>query len=119
MGKDLGPLAWGIAKASSTSLALVAEKYGSDRATRVMAAEIQELVPMYIERWEEALSDAYAKQLSTEELNSVADLGVKSPHYQKLLSVQAAVGQEMRQTGKPIVEDLVAAAFKNAIADAP
>jgi len=118
MGQNLGPLAWDIAKASH-SLGVVAEKYGADKATAVMAVEIQKLVPSYIERWEESMADAYSHQLTTDELTSIANQGRESPHFQKLLASQSAVGQEMRKTGRPIVEELVAKAFSNAIANAP
>lgn len=118
MGQNLGPLAWDIAKASH-SLGVVAEKYGADKATAVMAVEIQKLVPSYIERWEETMADAYAHQLTADELTSLAKQGRQSPYFQKLIASQSAVGQEMRATGRPIVEELVAKAFSNATADAP
>ena len=118
MGQNLGPLAWSIAKGSS-SLGLVAEKYGTDKATSVMAVEIQNLVPNYIERWEEKLAEAYAHQLSADELASLTKQGNQSPYLQKLTSAQSAVSQEMQQTGRPIVEEIVTKAFSNAIANAP
>ena len=118
MGQNLGTLAWDIARASN-SLGVVAEKYGADKATAVMAVEIQKLVPKYIERWEENMADAYAHQLTADELTSIAKEGRQSPHFQKLMAAQSAVGQEMRTSGRPIVEELVTKAFSNAIANAP
>ncbi len=114
MGSNLEQMAILVAKSSHT-YGMVAEKHGKENAQQVVTQEIQKLLPLYQAKWNTNLANAYAKNLSTEELRSLATEGKNSPYASKFKQVQNPVGEEMKKNSMPILTELLTEAMKNAI----
>ena len=116
MGSNLELMAYQVAKSTHT-YGLVAQKHGTDRAEPIVKMKIKEALPQYQERWDKNLASAYSKQLSDEELRSLASQGASSPYATKLMSVRGAVAVDMKSESSSLLNDLVETALSQSVSD--
>ena len=106
-------MAMAVATRTQTYLMLVS-KMGPGEARNVVQREVNALVPRFQDTWNHNLATAYAKQFSSEELQSLAADGRNSKYAPKLAERQSLVGTDMRAASESVLTELVTEAMKNA-----
>lgn len=115
MGAGLEALVNGVARTTAT-YGLLVQKHGARQADALIAREVTALLPGYQPRWDRNLATIYARHFSSEELQSLRNLGPASPHAAKVNAVEADVAQEMKTLSSPLLEQFVAEALRRAAA---
>ena len=113
MGSNLEAMAVQAAKVTYT-YAMLVEKRGLSDASSIIEREIQNIIPNYQAKWNQNLAAAYSAHLKPEELRSLAVNGKQSAHVTKLISIQNAVGEDVKKTSSPILIELISKALLNA-----
>jgi len=106
VGKTFMPMAWMTASVTYTYVAIV-ENIGEEGAKKLISSEFEAALPAYQPQWNRNLTNAYAKHMSIEELESLAAEGKASKYMSKFMEKQKVVGDDMRAASEPLLVSFV------------
>lgn len=107
VGSNLPQMAMAAASRTET-FRMLGYQWGLPEARKQVEHEIARVAPTYQARWDQNLAVAYARHLSVQELSSLATEGAQSQYISKFVSLQRAVGEDMRTSSEPMLTEMVA-----------
>ena len=101
-------LSFETAQATMTYRMVVAKK-GDATARQMLIQQVLAIAPLFQDRWDRNLADAYLLHCTPEQLASVTKDRQASPFFTAVSAQRSAAGADMQKTSSKLLTDMVAA----------
>lgn len=106
LGHTLPQVALQLAAKSPGYQALV-DKMGAQKAQQQLIGAARQIAPQYQKQWDAQLANAYAQSFNEAQLQSLLQLGPKSPYAQLMQEKQASINQLMQKSSSAMLRELL------------